>query len=174
MKVTGREVPLTVTAVLLAKLLPFTASRKPGPPAPTLEGLSVVIVAAGTVMAKFCGLPEVPPPGCALKISTGTLPDAVTKLAGTLAMIEVLPVTVPGIRFPLKTSCVLPLMKPVPVAVIVTAVPADPDVGLIKDNVGAGAMTLNSICPDVPAGSDTLTECCPAVVSNAAGIVAVS
>ena len=102
--VMGRDAPPTVTVALLKKFVPFTVSEKPGLPAATDDGTRDAIV-TDPVILKACGLPEVPPPGCGLRTSTGTTPTALTIAAGTFAVSVIPPfVTVPATGVPLKRS----------------------------------------------------------------------
>ncbi len=81
-----RAAPFQRTSEVPTKLLPFTVSVKPAPPAGVLGGASDVSAGiAGALMVNDTAF-EVPPPGVGFTTVTGTVPWVTISLAGIAAV----------------------------------------------------------------------------------------
>ena len=83
-----RAAPFQRTWEVPTKLLPFTVSVKPAPPAGVLVGASEVSAGTGFVAAVMVNVKtfEVPPPGAGFTTVTGALPWVTMSLAGIAAV----------------------------------------------------------------------------------------
>ena len=78
--------PFQFTTELLTKLVPFTVSVNPGPPAVVKLGESEVSVGTRLSIVNGCDVSEVPPPGAGFDTVTGIVPPLVRSLLGTAAV----------------------------------------------------------------------------------------
>src|SRR5206468_457004 len=176
MTVVVRVLPFQRTVELLRKFPPFTVSVNATPPANALPGDRLLTAGAGLLIEKVCA-PEVPPPGAGVTTVTEAVP-ALAMSAAVIAAVSCVALTKVVVRAAPFHCTVLPVTKPVPVAVSVKAAP--PAVALVGDtevSVGAEVFSENACAAEVPppgVGVTTVTLAVPAAAMSAAAIAAVS
>jgi hypothetical protein len=157
------------------RLVPFTVSVNPGPPAVAQVGLSELIVGTARIV-NVCAF-EVPPPGVGFTTVMEAVPAAAISDAGTVAVSCVEETNVVAREVPPQRTVEVET-KFVPVTVTVNwGPPAVAQAGLIAVVVGTGLLMVNVTAFDVPppgAGFTTVMDPVPGLAMRAAGTVAVS
>src|SRR3989454_551024 len=148
-KVVVRAAPFHCTPEPLMNPLPFTVSVKSAPPKSALAGDSEEIIGPALLIESVCAA-EVPPPGVDVITVIEAVP-VVAMSAAVIAAVSWVALTKVVVRAAPFHCTVLPLTKPVPVAVSVN--PAPPAVALVGDthvSVGAGLFSGNACAAEEP------------------------